>query len=410
MADRAGRTARPLRIGVLKPSYGVAGGLESVVGELEAIARADGHEVTRLSVDMVPPKAEVAGLEIPRPVWDAAPEYFGYLRGHDAFARLDTRRFDAVISTQPPSFAARHPHHLAVFYHHHRVYYDLEETYLRAGFAPDPEVHRAAGELIRALDAPALAEVGWFLAGSAHVAERLARFGGATNTSVLHAGLVVGDRAPDDPEAARRRATGAVLSVGRHEFPKRTELVVAAAHLLPEQPFALVGTGGREAWARALDHRLSVGDDDPAQLTDAETWCCTGRDAPAVPEDAAGSNVAFLGRVSDDELARRYAEAPCVVAPAFAEDYGLTAIEAMARATPPIVCSDGGGLTELVAHEETGLVVEPTPAAIAAAVERLTTDHDLAAQLAANGLERAAELSWDAAAQELRDGLERVLS
>ena len=74
------------------------------------------------------------------------------------------------------------------------------------------------------------------------------------------------------------------------------------------------------------------------------------------------------------------------------------------------MCTDGGGLTELVTHEETGLVVEPTPAAIAAAVERLTTDHDLAAQLAANGLERAAELSWDAAAQELRDGLERVLS
>ncbi|MCB0972521.1 MAG: glycosyltransferase family 4 protein, partial [Acidimicrobiales bacterium] len=406
MPEGAGRRGRPLRLGFLKPSYGVAGGLESVVGELEALARSAGHAVTRVSIDMVPPTPEVAGLPVPRHVWEAAPEYFGYLRGHDAFARVDTRRFDVVVSTQPPSFAAHHPRHLAVFYHHHRVYYDLEETYLRAGFAPDPEVHREAGKLVRELDAPALDAVGWFLAGSEHVAERLVRFNGATRASVLHAGLIVGDRTPDAPRRAGRPAAGAVLSVGRHEFPKRTELVVAAAHLLPDQSFALVGTGGREAWARALDHRLTTGDDDPAQLTDAQTWCCTGRDAPAVPDDAPASNVAFLGRVSDDELARRYAEAPCVVIPALAEDYGLTAIEAMARATPPIVCTDGGGLTELVAHEETGLVVDPTPAALAAAVERLTTDHELAATLAANGLERAAELSWDAAAQELHDGLE----
>ena len=41
-----------LRIAFLKPEHGVAGGLESVVAELEAIARADGHQVSRLSVDM----------------------------------------------------------------------------------------------------------------------------------------------------------------------------------------------------------------------------------------------------------------------------------------------------------------------------------------------------------------------
>ena len=35
-----------LRIAFLKPDHGVAGGLEAVVSELEAIARADGHEVT----------------------------------------------------------------------------------------------------------------------------------------------------------------------------------------------------------------------------------------------------------------------------------------------------------------------------------------------------------------------------
>lgn len=396
---------RPLRIAFLKPEFGVAGGLEAVIGQLEAVARADGHEVTRLSVDMRPPRAAVAGLEIPRSVWDAAPEYFPYLAGRAEFDRLDVRRFDLVVSTQSPSFSVRHPRHLSVFYHHHRVYYDLEEVYLRAGFAPDETVHREAGKLIRALDQPCLERVGWFLAGSATVADRLVRFNGLANASVFHAGLIVGDERPP----AAGTGTGAVLSVGRHEFPKRTELVVAAAHLLPDVEVALVGTGGREAWAKALDHRLATTDVDPAALTDEETWCNTGRGA-AAPPSGHRSNISFAGRVSDADLARRFADAPCVVAPAFQEDYGLTAIEAMAQGKPVIVCSDGGGLTELVDHERTGLVVDPTPAAIAGAIERLTADRDLAAELGANGRQRAAELSWDAAADEWRAGMEQVLA
>ena len=52
----------------------------------------------------------------------------------------------------------------------------------------------------------------------------------------------------------------------------------------------------------------------------------------------------------------------------------------------------------------------PTPSAIAGAIELLTSDRDLAAELGANGRQRAAELSWDAAADEWRSGIERVLA
>ncbi|MEZ5177931.1 MAG: glycosyltransferase family 4 protein [Acidimicrobiales bacterium] len=121
------------------------------------------------------------------------------------------------------------------------------------------------------------------------------------------------------------------------------------------------------------------------------------------------SNVTFAGFVSDDDLDRLNTEAPCVVAPAYDEDYGLTAIEAMAHGRPVVVCTDGGGLAELVDHEVTGLVVPPTPAGIAAAVERLTGDPALAAELGRNGRARAAELTWSNTATELRAGLDRVL-
>ncbi|MCB0960409.1 MAG: glycosyltransferase family 4 protein [Acidimicrobiales bacterium] len=396
-----------LRIAFLKPDHGVAGGLEAVVSELEAIARADGHEVARLGVDMRPARAEVAGLGIPRDVWDRAPEYFPYLAGWDAFERLDVRRFDVVVSTQPPSFAVRHPRHLSVFYHHHRLCYDLEETYLAAGFVDEPAIHREAARLVRELDQPALEQVGWFLAGSETVARRLEAFNGRTNASVLHAGLIVGDRAAPADDGGRR--DGAVLTVGRNEFPKRTELVVAAAHLLPARRVALVGTGGRDGWLRTLDHRFATGAIDPASVDPASLWCTTGRDVDEVTDELR-TNVEHAGRVSDDELARRLAAAPCLVAPALDEDYGLTAIEAMAAGCPVIVCTDGGGLAELVADGETGLVVDPTPTAIAAAIERICRDGELAARLRAGGRARAAELTWDRAADEWRDALDRVAS
>lgn len=404
---------RPLRLALLKPDFGVAGGFEAVATRIEDLLVRDGHEVTRFGVAVVPPRPEVVDLPIPRAVWDAAPEYFTYLRGRDGFDQLDTRSFDAVVSTQPPSFSHRHPRHLSVFYHHHRVYYDLEETYLAAGFAPDEEAHRQAGALIRELDQPRLEAVDWFLAGSDAVADRLRRFNAIAASGRFHAGLVAGGPRLGGTVAGAGAASpgaGAVLSVGRHEFPKRTELVVAAAHLLPHLRFALVGTGGREAWARGLDHRLATGAIEAERLDDGDLWCNTGAGADPVPAGWKGPNVEFAGLVDDDDLASRYASAPCVVAPAFQEDYGLTAVEAMAHGRPVVVCHDGGGLTELVEHERTGLVVEPTPGAIAEAVDRLTRQPELSAELGRNAARRAGNVTWSAAAEELRAGLDRVLA
>jgi glycosyltransferase involved in cell wall biosynthesis len=406
---------RALRIAFLKPDFGVSGGFEAVLDRVESIAQTDGHDVRRVSVPIHPPRPAVAGLDIPRSVWDAAPEYFRYLAARTEFDRLDLRRFDLVVSTQPPSFAAPHPRHLSLFYHHHRVYYDLEDVYVRAGFAPDETIHREAGRLVRELDQGPLEQVRWFLAGSASVADRLSRFNGITKSSLFHAGLIAAadptapDGGPGALDPGHEAPAGPVLSVGRHEFPKRTELVVAAAHLLPGTTVSLVGTGGREAWARALDHRLATTETDPAALTDEETWCNTGQITAEVPAGHR-SNVEFTGRVSQEDLARRFAAAPCVVAPAYLEDYGLTAIEAMATGTPVIVCTDGGGLTELVEHERTGLIVDPNPVAIADAIERLTEDPELARELGTNGRARAAVLSWSAAAAELRDGIDRVMA
>ena len=66
--------------------------------------RADGHDVTRLTVALNELPHRPFGVAVPDDAWAIVSEYFRYLAGVEAFDRLDTRRFDLVVSTQPPSF------------------------------------------------------------------------------------------------------------------------------------------------------------------------------------------------------------------------------------------------------------------------------------------------------------------
>jgi glycosyltransferase involved in cell wall biosynthesis len=410
------RAARPRRLALLKPEFGVTGGFEGVADWIEATLRRDGHEVDRLTVGVDTLPHRPFGLPVPDHVWHRAPEYFRYIASTEAFERLDARRYDAVLSSQPPSFATPHPRHLSVFFHHHRIFYDLEERYLTAGFSPDPELHRRASARVRELDRPRLDAVRWFLAGSEPVRARLARWNGIDRVGLFHAGPATGllpgpaggPRHGTGPPATRPEdRTGPVLCVGRLEFPKRPELFVQALHLTEGRRGVLAGDGGRMAWVRAVDERLGRHGADPASVPPEELWCTTGWDAP--PTGAARpSPVEIAGRVPDERLARLYRDAPCVVAPAYEEDYGLTAVEAMRFGTPVVVCRDGGGLASLVRDGFDGLVVDPDGPSIAAAVERLCTDTDLRAQLSQGARTTASTFTWRRAADQLRAGLRTV--
>lgn len=66
----------------------------------------------------------------------------------------------------------------------------------------------------------------------------------------------------------------------------------------------------------------------------------------------AGPNVEFLGRVSDDERSRLFADAIAFINPQ-EEDFGLTVVEAMA-AGRPVIAYKKGGATETVVEGLTG--------------------------------------------------------
>ncbi|HXE82298.1 MAG TPA: glycosyltransferase family 4 protein [Gemmatimonadales bacterium] len=139
-----------------------------------------------------------------------------------------------------------------------------------------------------------------------------------------------------------------------------------------------------EAIARMPDARLVViGDGPERQALEAGT-----RDL------GLGSRVDFRGRVSDDELRATYAASDALVLPSIldargdTEGLGVVLLEAMSYGVP-VVASDIGGITDIVEHNQSGLLVPPgDSAALAQALERLSRDAALAQRLGAAGEQR----------------------
>lgn len=102
------------------------------------------------------------------------------------------------------------------------------------------------------------------------------------------------------------------------------------------------------------------------------------------------------GRISDDELRDLYRRAWLATSVSTREGWGMTLTEAAACGTPA-VASDIPGHADAVAAGRSGLLAH-SDEDIAAAIAKVVTDPDLRSELSAGALERAAELSWDAAA------------
>jgi len=96
--------------------------------------------------------------------------------------------------------------------------------------------------------------------------------------------------------------------------------------------------------------------------------------------------VRFIGHVDTDDLYAFYKSADLTVVPSLYEPFGMVVLESMAMGTPTIV-ADTGGLSEIVVHEETGLMFEPgNPESLAEAMLRILTDDALADRMTADAV------------------------
>jgi glycosyltransferase involved in cell wall biosynthesis len=292
--------------------------------------------------------------------WDPRAEV---VRSALAWRLLDLSRASAVpvdllIGTRFPSYVARHANKVVWLFHQFRQAYDLHDAGID-GFPDTPE-GRALHQNVIALDTSALKECRRIFTTSFTNARRLEKYNGL-RAEVLRLPLL-------DPESWRSEAWGDyVLSVGRLETLKRTDLLVrAAAHLPRGARAVIVGEGPESGALRRLAESLGV-----------------------------ASRVDFLGYVDDAAVKKLYARASAVFYAPWDEDYGLVTLEAFRSRKPVVTTVDAGGPLEFVTDGETGFVTAVDPASIGAAVSRLLGDKEEARRLGENGFERVRSIDWD---------------
>jgi glycosyltransferase involved in cell wall biosynthesis len=221
-----------------------------------------------------------------------------------------------------------------------------------------------ARELVRWLDAIALspAAITRYAAISATVAERPGYFPEGVEVAVAypppHRAMTPGERFDH------------FYTVSRLDHIKRVGLIVEAMRKVKgDVPLIVGGTGPEEARIRDI---------------------------------AAGDpRIRFVGFQGDAQVRENYRNALAVPFVPWQEDYGLIAVEAMQCAKPVITTSDSGGPCELVESGVNGFLCEPTPDSIAAAMQRLADDRDLAQAMGQRALESGARVTWSAVVETL---------
>ena len=258
-----------------------------------------------------------------------------------AIERFRLKDYDLVLSSSHAvAKGVRVPRgavHLCYCFTPMRYVWDQADVYLGSG------VRRVlAGPLVsylRAFDVRTSGpdRVHRFIAISKCVADRIARHYGR-EASVVYPPVDVDRLRPDG-----KPADDFYLLVGGFVPYKREDLAIDAF--------------------RGLGRRLLVAGDGPTQSALAAR---------------APSNVAFLGRIPDAELARLYARCRALIYPQ-EEDFGIIPVEAQACGRPVIAFGGGGALETVVPlrpdRTGTGILFEPqTPEALAAAVRRFEAE------------------------------------
>jgi alpha-maltose-1-phosphate synthase len=149
--------------------------------------------------------------------------------------------------------------------------------------------------------------------------------------------------------------------------------------------------------------------------------CAGAPDTPELGAEVAGlveelrktrSGVIWLsGMLSKREVIQLLSHSTLFACPSVYEPLGIVNLEAMACGTA-VVASKVGGIPEVVADGETGLLVPPDdPDALAESINALTRDRDRAKAMGAAGRERAqSQFDWGKIAQQTAELYEATVA
>jgi glycosyltransferase involved in cell wall biosynthesis len=266
-----------------------------------------------------------------------------------AFRELDLSEFDIILSSssaEAKSVRKTRPGQVHIAYIHTppRYYWSHADEFRKEfNFGKLTPLIRpfipGFVKKMRKLDFESTKDIDVFIANSSVTQERIKEYYGKPST-VIYPPVEVAKFTPP-PKGERN---GYVIW-GRHVPYKRFDLAIQAANTL-KVPLTIAGTGPDTERLKSL----------------------------------AGPTVKFVGRISDEALVKLAQSSKAFLFPN-EEDFGISAVEALAAGTPVIAYKKGGAL-DIVQDSETGVFFEEqTVDSLVKAMERFETLEFLPATL-----------------------------
>lgn len=112
-------------------------------------------------------------------------------------------------------------------------------------------------------------------------------------------------------------------------------------------------------------------------------------------------DIQYLGRVSYEQKIKLMGQAHLITVTSVKEGWGLIVTEAASQGTPAVVY-DVDGLRDSVKHDVTGLITEPTPAALAAGIVTLLQNSTRYATLQKQAWEWSKHMTFDQSYQDFK--------
>jgi len=276
---------------------------------------------------------------------------------------------DLLLGLKFPAYLIPHPNKVLWIVHQHRAAYELWDHPLGdfMHYPNGPHVRDA----IRQAEERLIAEARAVFTISANVAHRLKQYCGIEAEPLYHP--------PRYAEQFYCATADDYFFFPSRLSPLKRQTLVLEALALTRHPVHVRFAGVPEHPTYAEAFRASVR---RLGLDDRVSW---------------------LGYLTEEEKRYHYAHALGVIFPPHDEDYGYVTLEAMLASKPVITCTDSGGPLEFVRAGETGLTTEPTPQAIAAALDALWESRNWARRMGESGRAYylSLRISWESAVQRL---------